>query len=298
MKLSEIGEFGLIERFRSKIKTDTAVVVGSGDDCAVLRLDKYHYHLFTCDMLVEGVDFTSRTDPYLVGRKLVAVSISDIAACAGIPRYLVASMGIPKNTALRYVEKVFQGALGLAKRFKVNFVGGDISRADKLILDASMLGVVEKQYLTLRNGAKPGDIIFVTGALGGSIRGKHLKFTPRLKQARFLARNFKPSAMIDISDGLAADLGHIMQSSGAGAVIYEELIPLDKQARNFSEALYMGEDFELLFTLPRRLAGKIIRRKIPGYKPIGEILHKKYGLHLVEKNGREKAIAPKGFRHF
>ncbi|MDP2940841.1 MAG: thiamine-phosphate kinase [Candidatus Omnitrophota bacterium] len=298
MLINKLGEFGLIEKFRRKIKIDSTVVAGSGDDCAVLKLDKKRYQLFTCDMLVEDVDFTSRTDPYLVGRKLVAVSVSDIAACCGIPRYLVASMGIPKNTTLRYVERVFQGALDLAKRFKVNFVGGDISRADKLVLDASMLGVVEKQCLTLRSGAKMGDIIFVTGSLGGSIRGKHLKFIPRLKQARFLARNFKPSAMIDISDGLADDLGHIMQSSGAGAEIYEELIPLDKQARNFSEALYMGEDFELLFTLPRRLAGKILKRKIPGYKPIGEILDKKYGLRLVEKNGREKAIASKGFRHF
>jgi len=298
MLLSELGEFGLIKKFKQAIKLDASVIKGTGDDCAVLKFDKLHYLLFTCDMLAEGVDFTRATDPYLVGRKLVAVSASDIAACAGIPRYLTASMAIPKNIPLGYIERIFQGALAAARKFSINFAGGDISRAGKLVLDVSMLGLVEKRYLTLRSGAKPGEIIFVSGPLGGSIRGKHLNFTPRLKEARFLAKNFHPSAMIDISDGLAADLGHITRESGVGAVIFQELLPVAKAARSLSEALYMGEDFELLFTLNRRRAGKILKLKPSVYRPIGEIREKKYGLRLVEKNGREKILLPRGFRHF
>jgi thiamine-monophosphate kinase len=161
-----------------------------------------------------------------------------------------------------------------------------------------MLGIVEKKYLTLRSGAKAGDIIFVTGELGGSIRGKHLRFKPRLKEARFLAKNFKVNAMIDISDGLASDLSHILRQSSVGAIIYEDLIPVSKQAAGFSEALYMGEDFELLFTLSRKDARKILRKKLTDFKPIGEIVERKFGLRLIDKRNRERILQPKGFRHF
>jgi len=161
-----------------------------------------------------------------------------------------------------------------------------------------MLGLVEKRFLALRSGAKNGDIIFVSGSLGGSIRGRHLKFTPRLKEARFLVKGFKVNAMIDISDGLIQDLGHILKESKVGAIIYEDLIPLSQEARNLDEALYMCEDFELLFTLSRQDAKKLIQRKLAKFKPIGEIVDKKYGLRLINKRGREKIIKPRGFQHF
>lgn len=297
MLVGKIGEFGLIERFRKSIKTGPCVVVGSGDDCAVLKFDRKNYQLFTCDMIVEGVDFTRRDNPYLVGRKALAVSISDIAACAGIPLHAVISLAMPKNTKVEFIDKLFKGALDTAKKYKINIVGGDLSRSKELMLDVSMLGIVEKKNLVLRSGAKKGDIIFVSGPLGGSIRGKHLKFTPRLREARLLVKNFKINSMIDISDGLAQDLGHILGQSKAGAVIYEHIIPLNLEARGLNEALYMGEDFELLFTVSPRQAKRILKRNY-GFFPIGEITDRIYGLKLVDRRGRVKPLEPKGYRHF
>lgn len=298
MLIRKIGEFGLIERFKKSIRTDSSVIMGSGDDCAVLRFDKNNYQLFTCDMLVEGIDFTKDADLYLVGRKALAVSISDIAACGGVSRYALVSLGMPKSFAVKSVDRIFKGILGLAKKYKINLVGGDISRADRLIIDVSMLGIVEKKCLVLRGGAKKGDFIFVTGTLGGSIFGKHLKVMPRLQEARFLVRNFKVNSMIDISDGLALDLSHILKASNQGAVIYERLIPLSRQARNLEDSLYMGEDFELLFTLSLTETKKFLQKKDKRFKCIGKIVDKKYGLRLIDKSGREKKIKPRGFVHF
>jgi len=298
MRINKIGEFGLIEKFKKLIKTDSSVIQGSGDDCAVMKLDKFNYQLFTCDMIVEDVDFTLKEKPYSIGRKSLGIQVSDIASCGGEPRYCVISLGLTPNINVEFVDELFKGMLDMAKKYHINIVGGDISKSRKLTIDVSMLGVVEKNNLVLRNGAKEGDIIFVTGSLGGSIRGKHLNFTPRLKEARYLVKNFRVHAMIDISDGLAQDLGHILKQSKVGAVLYEDLIPVAEEARNFNEALCMGEDFELLFTLPRKDARKIMRNKSIVFKPIGEIMDKKQGLTLVDRNNKQRTIKPKGFRHF
>ncbi|MCX5706654.1 MAG: thiamine-phosphate kinase, partial [Candidatus Omnitrophica bacterium] len=254
--------------------------------------------LFTCDMLVEGVDFTLKDKPYLIGRKAIAISISDIASCCGKPRYCVISLGLPAKTELKFVDKLVQGIFEIAKEFAINIVGGDLSRSKKIVIDVSMLGIVEKKYLALRNGSRVGDIIFVTGELGGSILGKHLKFIPRLKEARFLAKDFKINAMTDISDGLFADLSHILKESRVGAVIYEDLIPVSKFASGLSDALNSGEDFELLFTLSPKEAGRLLKKKIINFKPVGEIVNNKYGFKLVDKEGRVKSVLAKGFRHF
>lgn len=298
MLIAKLGEFGLIERFRRRIRTDSTVIKGSGDDCAVIKFDKNNYLLFTCDMLVEGVDFLAQEKPYLIGRKAIAVSVSDIAACAGTPRYCLVSLGLSKKTSLDFTDKLFKGMQDLCRKYKINLVGGDLSRARNLTIDVSMLGLVKKEKLALRSGAKCGDIIFVSGKLGGSIRGKHLSFTPRLKEAKFLAENFKINSMIDISDGLIQDLRHILKASKAGAALYEELIPQSLAAGSLKDALYMGEDFELLFTLAPKEARKIPLKKLCGFTPIGEIREAKYGLRLVDKMGRERKLPLRGFRHF
>ncbi len=296
--LKNLGEFGLINRIRKLIKTDSSVVKGTGDDCAVLKFDRNKYQLFTCDMIVENTDFTLKDSPYLIGRKAIAISVSDIAACAGLPRYCLVSLGMSKDTSVEFIDKLMKGMLSLAKKYNINLVGGDISRARQLTIDVSMLGIVEKKNLTLRSGAKIGDIIFVTGELGGSILGKHLRFIPRLKEARFLVKNFKVNSMIDISDGLTQDLGHILEESLKGAIIYEDLIPISKQARNLNEALYMGEDFELLFTMSHTESRRLLAKAKNNFRAIGEITDKTYGLRLVDKRGKEKIIKPKGFQHF
>ena len=298
MLVKDLGEFKLIERFRKQIKLDPSVIVGSGDDCAVLEFDKKRYQLFTCDMLVENIDFTLKDNPYFIGRKAVAVSISDIASSSGLPKHCVISLGIPKNTPLKFLDSLFKGMLDICKEFKINIAGGYLSASNKIIIDVTMLGLVEKKYLTLRSAAKSGDYIFVTGELGGSILGKHFNFIPRVREARFLSENFKINAMIDVSDGLTQDLGHILSRSEVGAVIYEELIPLSPQARNLSDGLSSGEDFELIFTLPPREGKKLLSRRIVNFKLIGEIVDKKYGFKLAYSSGKMKDIKIKGFTHF
>lgn len=298
IRISDLGEFGLIERFKKQIKTDATVIKGTGDDCAVLRFDRKRYQLFTCDMIIENEDFTLKDSPFLIGRKSVAVCVSDIASCAGLPRYCLVALGLPKNTSVEFVDKLLKGMLSVTKEYNINLVGGDLSRARQLTIDVSMLGIVEKKNLVLRSGAKIGDIIFVTGALGGSILGRHFRFIPRIREARFLVKNFKVNSMIDISDGLAQDLGHILKESGRGAIIYEDLVPVSRQARNFNDALYMGEDFELIFTMPRNETKRLLARSKNNFNPIGEITDKRLGLRLVDKRGKEKIILPRGFRHF
>lgn len=298
MFVGKIGEFGLINRLKEQIETDASVIKGIGDDCAVLKFDKNRYQLFTCDMIVQDIDFKLKDAPYLIGRKSLAITLSDIAACAGLPRYGLISMGIPANTSVKFLDGLTRGILSLAQKYRINIVGGDISRAGKLLLNVSLAGIVEKKNLVLRSGAKIGDIIFVSGALGGSVFGKHLKFAPRIKEARFLVKNLRVNSMIDISDGLAQDLGHILEESKVGAVIYEDLIPVSKEARNLKDALYMGEDFELLFTLARAQAKRLMKKNLYNFKPIGQITQKRYGLRIIDRKGKEKIIQSKGFAHF
>lgn len=298
MRITQLGEFGLIERIKRRVSTDTSVKKGIGDDCAVLAYNKDKYQLFTCDMLLEGIDFQPHEDPYLIGRKAIAVSLSDIAACGGLPQHCLVSLGLPKNTRVKFLDKLLAGMLSLTNKYKLNLVGGDLSRADKLVIDVSMLGVVEQKRLVLRSNAHLGDIIFVSAPLGGSIKGKHLRFTPRINEARFLTQRFKINSMIDISDGLAQDLAHILKASKVGAFIYEKLIPLDRQAKNLEDALFAGEDFELLFTLASKEAKRLISLCGNIFWPIGEIVDKKYGLRLVDKKGRLRIIPAGGFRHF
>lgn len=298
MRLERIGEFGLIKRIGRSFACDASVKKGIGDDCAVISLDARRYLLLTCDMLVEGVDFKRGEDLYLVGRKALACSLSDIAACGGLPRYALVSLGIPRGMTVEGADALLKGIRCLARRYKVNVVGGDISRAPSLMLDVSVLGVVERERLLLRSGASEGDIICVSGALGGSISGRHLTFEPRVREARFLTANFKIHAMIDISDGLLQDLSHLLEASGKGAFLYEELIPLREEARSLDDALYMGEDFELLFTLSRAQAKRLCEKSRGAFKPIGEITARRKGLKLIDKSGKARAPRRGGYRHF
>ncbi|MFA6216925.1 MAG: thiamine-phosphate kinase [Candidatus Omnitrophota bacterium] len=298
MLIEQLGEFGLIERIKKTIRTDPSVIKGIGDDCAVIDHNVREYLLLTADMLVEKVDFTLRDKPYWIGHKALAVSLSDIAACGGLPRYALVSLGVPVKTRVRFIDEMYRGMRDLAKRFGVTIVGGDLSRAPAITIDVSLAGFVEKNKLVLRSGAALGDQILVSGKLGGALKsGRHLKFIPRVKEARFLVENFKVSSMIDISDGLLQDLSHILKASNTGALIYERLLPRNNDAGTLAAALSAGEDFELLFTMPPRQAKRLAEQK-RDFRVIGEIVHKKNGFQLVDRQGVAHRASPAGFRHF
>ncbi len=299
MKLKKLGEFGLIDLIKRMTKSSSGVIEGIGDDCAILPFNRQNFLLLSCDMLVEGMDFSRRDKPYLVGRKSLGCCLSDVAACGGIPGYALISLGLSPNMPVSRVRQLYRGIISIGGEFKVKIVGGDISRSDKLIIDVSLLGTVERGNLTTRRGAKKQDIIFVSGKLGGSIYRRHLRFSPRIKEARYLVKNYKINSMIDISDGLIQDLGHILKQANAGAVLFKDLIPLSADARSFDEALYMGEDFELLFTLAPSEARRLMRSKQnKKFSPIGKIVNKSRGLVLLDRQAREIRLKSGGFKHF
>ncbi len=305
MPLNKISELEMIKRIARKVTNDSSVVCGIGDDAAVLKYDKTRYLLFTADMLVEEVDFTSKVRPEELGHKAIACCLSDIAAMGGWPKYSLISIGMPvcwtgrpgKNP-LKFIDGFYQGALKLARRFKTNVVGGDLGFSKKIVIDVSTVGEVKKENLALRSGAKPGDIIFVSGSLGGSIYGRHLKFIPRLEEANYLVSNYRVHSMMDISDGLSLDLHRLCRASNVGAVIYENLIPVSKQAKSAGEALNMGEDFELLFTLSGQEAKRLGKNCGRTFTAIGEIRQAGCGIKLITRDYKEKLLEPKGYQHF
>lgn len=302
MKLKAIGEFGLIEKIARGVKTDRSVIKGIGDDTAVLEWTKDKYLLSTADMLIEDRHFKRTTAPEKIGWKALCCGISDIAAMGGLPKWALISCGLPKTLNVNYAAGIYTGLKKAAKIFGVNIIGGDTNASDKIILDVTVLGEVKKKHLTLRSGAKIGDYIFVTGSLGGSIYGKHLDFTPRLKESQILVKTFKINSMIDLSDGLSSDLNHILKQSGVGAIVYECLIPKSKQAKTTENALSDGEDFELLFTLSREEAFRLLDFKKKLFNMpitrIGTITEKSAGARIIDIFGRKKILQPKGFTHF
>ncbi len=301
--LADIGEDDFIKLIDKFCRVDSSVVKGIGDDTAILKFDKENYLLVTTDMLIENIHFKKSLSPKHIGRKALACNISDIAAMGGIPKYAVISVGLPKRTNVKFAEEILKGIVALARQFNISIVGGDTNHSNKIIINICLFGLVEKKNVVLRSTAKPGDSIFVTGSLGGSLKsGKHFSFVPKIKEARWLVENSKPSSMIDISDGLILDLSRIVNSSNAGALISESLIP-KKNGCSLKNAFFDGEDFELLFTLPKsrekKLNSKLKNKKTSfSIKKIGLITKKIQGIKLVQKNGIEKEITPKGYLHF
>jgi len=300
MRLSRLGEFNFIDRVSRGLKLSSSVVKGIGDDAAVLKYSKDRYLLFTTDMLIEGKHFLKTHSPRLIGKKSVFCSISDIASMGGRPTSFVISIGVPGGLDIKYADELYKGVKDAAKRFKIDLVGGDTVCSDKIVISIAMLGEARKRDIVLRSGAGEGDTIFVTGNIGGSIKGRHLRFSPRVKEAEFLVRNYKINSMIDVSDGLLADLGHILEESGKGAVIYESMVPISRNAKDFDFAIRDGEDFELVFSISSDYAERL--KKIWPFRTrlsmIGRICSSRKGFSLIRKNGKSERIKPKGFAHF
>ncbi len=306
-----MNEFELISRLTRALPANATVVTGAGDDCAVLDLgvpDKLV--LFKTDAVVEGVHFTAGTPPEKIGRKALARGLSDIAAMAGTPTAALVTLGLPRNFDADFVAGIYAGLNALAARFQVAVVGGETTtNPGGLLISIALLGVVERGKQLLRSGAKAGDAIFVTGELGGSLAGKHLDFDPRLAEARWLADHFQIHAMLDVSDGLAGDLRHILKAGNVGAEILKSALPVSRAARLQSRgrqpavlaALTDGEDFELLFTVASQDAVKLLdawQHAFPELKLscIGRIVAGE-GILLRDQTGTHKFSAP-GYEHF
>lgn len=308
------SEFGLIEMLKKKIPRSLQGQIGIGDDAAVLAGPGRERLLLTTDILVEGVDFKPKARPELVGRKALAVNLSDIAAMGGTPSACVVGLGLPRRMSEKYVGRVYGGMTALAKKFGVQIAGGDISRSPVFFISVAMLGKAGANEIITRAGARPGDVIGLTGRLGGSILRRHFLFTPRIAEGRFLAARFKPHAMIDISDGLVQDLWHILAGSKVSAALDLDRIPVSSDAlrlarRNsikaLGHALTDGEDFELLFTLDPRKRERLERRWEKRFPrtPLVWIGKIEAGLPAISwtRAGRKTAaprLSKTGFTHF
>jgi thiamine-monophosphate kinase len=254
--LRQLGEFGLIRQIQRQLRSRHI-----GDDCAVLPDGL----LITCDPVIENIHYLPHTPPRQIGHKAMARNLSDIAAMAGQPTYAVVSLALRPTTTARWVHELYAGMTHIAGQFGCRIVGGDTAHVrHEQTITITLLGQAKRPIL--RTGAKPGHLIYVTGKLGGSFQsGKHLTFTPKIRQAQWLAKHCRPSAMLDISDGLANDLQRLAEASQVGLEIESHKIP---KIGTLHAALTDGEDFELLFTIPAKLAAKLPRT----YRPIGQVV--------------------------
>jgi thiamine-monophosphate kinase len=337
VQLSRMGELKIIEHIRRRFaQNDQRQFTGIGDDTAILKTSAWGLGgaedlLVTTDVLVEGVDFDLRYGSFhQVGFKAMAANLSDIAAMGGTPKFYWVILGLSGDVLLQQLDQLYEGMAELGQQYKVRLLGGDTSATrDGLFVGITVLGTVEKDRALLRSGAKAGDHIFVTGTLGEAAAGLELARTrtlhtrqflpllqrqfypdPRIKEGRLLLINRIPSAMIDLSDGLASDLRHICDESRVGAVVEAQGLPRSKTLVEFARkvrkdpvefALTGGEDFELLFTVPEGKVSHLIslaRQKKLKLSRIGKILPRGSGIKLRDDRGRLGPFPSRGYEHF
>lgn len=323
-----LSEFGLIEKFKKFLATrDRRVRLGVGDDTAVLNFGGENL-LFTCDAVVEDVHF--KTDYFSffdVGWRLGCANLSDIAAMGGKPLAAIVTLGVRRGITKNDIFEAYRGLKALLAKFDCPIVGGDIVRSRELFMDMAMLGVAGKKLFT-RSGARPGQLVVVTGELGRSLLGlrlflkakkrnfsvlteKHLRPFPRLLESQYLTSRVKVGGMIDISDGLSSELHHLREQSRVGFIIDEEKLPLrpsfvrEAQKLGLSAthlALSSGEEYELLFTCPASEEKKLLawnrgHRKAP-FTIIGRTIKSPRKVFLRKLNGKVVQLASTGYRHF
>ncbi len=302
-------EFELINWIRSQARPHDRLRLGIGDDTASLAFPDPANCLVTVDMLMEGVHFTiPPATPRQIGRKALGVNLSDIAAMAGRPLAAVISLALPRGRPSGFVEELYAGIADMAERFHVAIAGGDTnSWQGPLVISITVLGEATGRGAVTRSGAQPGDHLFVTGDLGGSLAGKHLDFTPRINEALALHERVDLHAMIDLSDGLASDLAHIVAESRVGAILDEAAIPVSEAARAAAEndgrsawehALADGEDFELLFAVAPADGQRLLDDPPPGISlsRIGTVVEGGE-IRLRHATGDVVPLAVSGYRH-
>ncbi len=304
------GEFGLIAGFRARVGRGERVICGIGDDCAVLAATDGRPWLVTTDMLMDGRHFRLKeAGPEVVGRKAMGVNLSDIAAMAGQPVAAVVAVALPRSEAERIAPPLFEGLRSMAEQYGTSLVGGDTNAWDgPLVVCVTVLGEASEAGPALRSSARPGDVVLVTGPLGGSLLGRHLEPIPRIAEARALRSVVGRLALIDISDGLASDLGHILEESGGlGALIEADAVPVHPDARKVAavdgrtpldHALSDGEDFELCLTVSPEDAERLLAHPPEGLRlqRLGTIIAEP-GLLLRGPDGAVVPCTARGFDH-
>ncbi len=337
-EIGALGEFGLIDRLTSTFTNkNESTLLGIGDDAAIIKTNSDQQLVVTTDLLVEGVHFDLSWMPLKhLGYKAVAVNLSDVAAMNATPKQITISLAISNRFSVEALEELYSGIFKACERYSVDLVGGDTtSSPGGLLISVTAIGSSVPKKITKRSGAKPSDLICVSGDLGGAYAGllvlqrekktflanpnfqpdldgcdyileRQLKPEPRLDIINALSqKEIVPTAMLDISDGLSSELHHICKHSVCGCTIYEEKIPLDVQTINIAEefnldpltlALSGGEDYELLFTVPLSDYEKI--KTIEGVSVIGHIEEKKEGMHLINNIGQKIALKALGWDSF
>ena len=336
-ELDELGEFGLISRITTGFALQNPESLkGIGDDAAVID-NGTNCTLVSTDMLLEGVHFDLGYTPLPhLGYKAVAVNVSDIAAMNGIPKQITVSLALSNRFSVEAIEAIYDGIRAACAEYKVDLVGGDTtSSRSGLVISVAVLGVADKDKITYRHTAKPGDIVCVTGDLGGAYVGLQIlerekqvflqnpEMQPELegndyvlqRQLRPMARmdivhelrdlDIVPTAMIDISDGLASEILHICQQSGTGAALFEDKLPIDAATYNTAVELNLdpvtcalngGEDYELLFTIRQADYEKLKNHADIFF--IGYVHEADKGVHLVTKSDNRVPIRAQGWKHF
>ncbi|MEJ2208954.1 MAG: thiamine-phosphate kinase [Anaerolineae bacterium] len=334
MQISELGEFPLIDRVAEIVAVERDdVLVGIGDDVAVLDHGGEELLLAKVDIQVEGVHFLPGTiSAHDLGRKALAINLSDIAAAGGRPYHALVSLALPAETEVAWVEDLYRGLRHEAERYGLIVVGGNMARSPgAIVVDVFVLGRVRREHVLLRSGAQPGDRVLVTGTLGDSAAGlallqdpgiglepaqremllaRHFTPTPRLPESAIIARRGSATAMIDVSDGLSSDVGHICERSGVGVRLWAARLPISPAARQvagaagraaWQMALEGGEDYELCFTAPPDAAGTLAAaveaETGTTVSIVGEILVEP-GRYLVREDGTEVSLRAGGWQHF
>ncbi len=338
-EIAELGEFGLIDRIKSNIvHSNPSTCVGIGDDAAVIIPIEGEQMVLSTDMLIEGVHFDLSFAPLShIGYKAVVVNVSDIAAMNAVPTQLVVSLGLSNRFSVEAVDELYQGISKACENYRVDLVGGDTTASPSgLVISISIIGFAKPDSLVKRNGAKPGDVICVSGDLGAAYMGLNLLNREKIayKQNPEMQPDFKeeheylirrqlmpeartdlihelkelkvvPHAMIDISDGLASEALHICKQSGVGMYIFEDKLPIENDTKLAASefgispttaALNGGEDYELLFTISAQEFEKI--RHLPDVFPVGIVKEQEHGVNLVTPDGQKIPIQAQGWKHF
>jgi thiamine-monophosphate kinase len=261
MKLREIGEDRMLGRLLPGLPLAKAVVNGPGDDCAVVENPgRGNFLVLKTDCVVAGVHFLPMANALDVGWKAMMRPLSDFAATSAVPQFALITLIAPEQTKIEWVERLYRGLRRAAKRFKVSIVGGEMSSTPgPVVISVSVAGFVERDRCVSRRGGKVGDDLFVTGRLGGAMKQKHLKFVPRIAESRWLTENFSIHAMMDLSDGLGADLPRLARASRVGFTVETENLPLAR-GTEIDDAISEGEDYELLFAVSRRDRNRLERK--------------------------------------